>query len=68
MTSWEEHTLDKARLCEIALERLGGDDPYEALLVDNIEANVDAWRSLGGQAYLFSSDDEFARDWPSLAS
>jgi FMN phosphatase YigB (HAD superfamily) len=62
VTSWEEHTLDKARLCEIALERLGGQDPGEALLIDNIEANVDSWRSLGGQAYLFLGDDEFASD------
>ena len=48
---------DKARLCEIALERLGGSDPAEALLIDNIEANVEAWRALGGQAYLFLGDD-----------
>ena len=64
VTSWEEHTLDKARLCEIALDRLGGADPGEALLIDNIEGNVDAWRTLGGQAYVFRSDDEFARDDP----
>ncbi|HTK17595.1 MAG TPA: hypothetical protein VL769_14470 [Acidimicrobiia bacterium] len=64
VTSWEEHTLDKARLCELALERLGGQDPAEALLIDNIEANVDAWRARGGQAYLFVSDEEFARsEW-----
>jgi FMN phosphatase YigB (HAD superfamily) len=64
VTSWEAHTLDKARLCEIALERLGGSDPAEALLIDNIEANVEAWRARGGQAYLFVSDDEFARsEW-----
>jgi FMN phosphatase YigB (HAD superfamily) len=60
VTSWEEGTMDKARLCEIALERLGGADPSEALLIDNIEANVDAWRALGGQAYLFTGDNEFA--------
>jgi FMN phosphatase YigB (HAD superfamily) len=60
VTSWEEGTADKARLCEIALERLGGSDPAEALLIDNIEENVDAWRALGGQAYLFVSDEEFA--------
>jgi FMN phosphatase YigB (HAD superfamily) len=52
--------MNKARLCEIALERLGGDDPGEALLIDNIEENVNAWRALGGQAYLFTGDDEFA--------
>ena len=62
VTSWEERTLDKARLCEIALERLGGHDPAEALLIDNIEANVEAWRSLGGQAYLFRGDDAFKAD------
>ena len=45
VTSWQEGTEDKARLCEIALERLGGSDPAEALLIDNIEANVDAWRA-----------------------
>ena len=45
VTSWQEHTRDKASLCEIALERLGGKDPSEALLIDNIEANVDAWRA-----------------------
>jgi FMN phosphatase YigB (HAD superfamily) len=60
VTSWEEHTMDKARLCEIALERLGGREPAEALLIDNIEANVEAWRARGGQAYLFVGDDEFA--------
>jgi FMN phosphatase YigB (HAD superfamily) len=62
VTSWEEHTMDKACLCEIALERLGGSDPAEALLVDNIEENVEAWRARGGQAYLFVSDERFAAD------
>jgi len=61
VTSWQERTEDKAELCEIALRRLGGGDPAEALLIDNIEANVEAWRARGGQAYLFVSDDEFAR-------
>jgi len=60
VTSWEEHMMDKTRLCEIALERLGCDDPAEALLIDNIEENVAAWRERGGQAYLFVSDEEFA--------
>jgi hypothetical protein len=68
VTSWQEHTIDKARLCEIALERLGGSDPAEGLLLDNIEANVDAWRALGGQGYLFRSDAAFARDSPLPAS
>jgi phosphoglycolate phosphatase-like HAD superfamily hydrolase len=59
VTSWEERTRDKARLCEIALERLGGTDPSEALLIDNIEENIDAWRARGGQARLFRGDAEF---------
>jgi FMN phosphatase YigB (HAD superfamily) len=59
VTSWEEHTRDKARLCEIAVERLGGTDPSEALLIDNIEENVDAWRARGGRAYWFRGDAEF---------
>ena len=66
VTSWQERTEDKARLCEIALERLGGSDRATALLIDNIEANVDAWRARGGQAFLFVSDEEFRRDVPRL--
>jgi FMN phosphatase YigB (HAD superfamily) len=62
VTSWEERTVEKARLCEAALERLGGSDPREALLIDNIAENVDAWRALGGQAYLFVGDEQFAAD------
>jgi FMN phosphatase YigB (HAD superfamily) len=61
VTSWEEHTMEKAQLCEIALERLGGHDPAEALLIDNIEANVEAWRARGGQAYLFTTDEALAQ-------
>jgi len=61
VTSWQEGTEDKAELCAIALERLGGSDSAEAMLIDNIEANVDAWRARGGQAYLFAGDAEFAR-------
>jgi beta-phosphoglucomutase-like phosphatase (HAD superfamily) len=64
VTSWQEGTEDKAELCQIALGRLGGSAPAEALLIDNIEANVAAWRARGGQAYLFVGDDEFERsEW-----
>jgi FMN phosphatase YigB (HAD superfamily) len=62
VTSWQERTLDKARLCAIALERLGGHDPGDALLIDNVDENVEAWRSLGGRAYLFRGDHEFHND------
>jgi FMN phosphatase YigB (HAD superfamily) len=61
VASWEARTMDKARLCEIALERLGGQDPAEALLIDNIEEHVEAWRARGGQAYLFTGDEAFAQ-------
>jgi FMN phosphatase YigB (HAD superfamily) len=66
VTSWEARTLDKARLCEIALERLGGTDPAEALLIDNTEAHVESWRARGGQGYWFRGDEQFARDVPRL--
>ena len=62
VTSWEERTRDKARLCEIALDRLGGADPAEALLIDNIEANAQAWHARGGRAYWFRGDADFAAD------
>ena len=60
VTSWEEGTSDKARLAEIAIERLGLDyEPPEALLIDNRQDCVDAWRAKGGSAYLFTSDEAF---------
>jgi hypothetical protein len=73
VVSAEEGTEIKADLCAVAAERLGCDDPAEALLLDNIEANVDAWRARGGAAYWFRGDDEFARafaagGWNALAS
>jgi beta-phosphoglucomutase-like phosphatase (HAD superfamily) len=58
--SAEEGTDNKADLCAIAAARLGSDDPAHALLIDNIEANVDEWRSRGGTAYWFRGDAEFA--------
>ena len=68
VTSWEERTRDKTRLCEIALERLGGSDPAEALLIDNIEANSEAWRAAGGSALWFRGDAEFDRDFARLTA
>jgi beta-phosphoglucomutase-like phosphatase (HAD superfamily) len=66
VTSWEEQTRDKSQLCEIALQRLGGHDPAEALLIDNIEANVEAWRARGGRGYWFRGDAELAGDFVRL--
>jgi FMN phosphatase YigB (HAD superfamily) len=60
VVSAEEGTDSKVDLCEAAVDRLGCDDPAQALLIDNIEANVDAWRARGGAAYWFRGDEEFA--------
>ena len=64
VTSGEEHTLDKAELAAVALRRLGGTEPAEALLLDDVPANCDAWKARGGRAYLFETDAAFARDRP----
>jgi FMN phosphatase YigB (HAD superfamily) len=73
VVSAEEGTESKAELCDIAAARLGCADRAHALLIDNIEGNVDAWRSRGGSAYHFRGDDEFARrfatgGWEALAT
>lgn len=63
VTSWEERTLDKAALCLIALQRLGGSiPPSDALLVDNRSENVDAWQACGGRGYLFRGEQRFRED------
>jgi len=71
--SSEEATDSKAALCEVAMARLGCADPAETLLLDNVEANVDAWRSRGGAAYWFTGDAAFASvfrsgGWNALAA
>lgn len=71
--SAEEGTESKTELCRRALTRLGCEDPARALLIDNLESNVDAWRALGGAAYRFRSDAEFgsrlaAGGWNGLAA
>ncbi len=46
VTSWEEQSLDKSDLCDIALQRLGGvSDRRRALLIDNRIENVEGWRA-----------------------
>ncbi len=63
VASWEERILDKAELCQIALDRLGGAvDPSDALLIDNKEANVEAWMARGGRGYWFRGDAAFRAD------
>jgi FMN phosphatase YigB (HAD superfamily) len=60
--SGEEHTDDKADLCDRALERVGITDRAESLLIDNIESNIMSWRSRGGRAYWYRDDQTFADD------
>jgi phosphoglycolate phosphatase-like HAD superfamily hydrolase len=63
VTSWEEGTDDKRILNRTAIERLGVHcDSASALLIDNKEANIDAWLSVGGAGYLHLGDAAFARD------
>jgi beta-phosphoglucomutase-like phosphatase (HAD superfamily) len=63
VTSWEERTLDKCELALAALARLDGDVlPAEALLIDNLAHNVDAWIARGGRGYWFRGDDPFRAD------
>ncbi len=61
LTSATERTLDKAELCARAVARLGGSND-RALLLDNLPANVDAWRARGGLGYVFVSDEQFGED------
>ena len=63
VTSWEERTLDKAELCDLALARMEGEfDRSEALLIDNKQANVEDWRRRGGRGYVYRDDATFAAD------
>ncbi len=63
VTSWQEGTADKGELGLIALQRIAGQiRPRETLLIENKRKNVDAWRSKGGQAYLFSGEEQFDLD------
>ena len=56
VTSWEERTLSKADLCDIAMSRLPGAVDREAcLLIDNRMDNVAEWRARGGAAWHFEA-------------
>ncbi len=58
VTSWEEATLSKADLCDIAMARLpGATDRGACLLIDNKLANVLEWRARGGAAFCFEGAD-----------
>jgi len=54
VASWEEATLSKADLCDIAMSRLPGAlDRASCLLIDNKLENVLEWRGRGGMAWHF---------------
>jgi FMN phosphatase YigB (HAD superfamily) len=61
VTSAEEGSCDKAELCHRAL-RIAGTRPSASLLIDNLQLNVNAWESAGGQGYLYTTDEQFASD------
>jgi phosphoglycolate phosphatase-like HAD superfamily hydrolase len=65
VTSWQERTVDKARLCEIAMARIGPDlRPENCLLVDNLSENTEAWRARGGAALHFTGEAALLESWP----
>lgn len=56
-------SLEKADVCDGALERLGvGGQRGTALLIDNIEENVEAWRARGGVGYHFCGEEQLLAD------
>jgi len=61
--SAEERTIDKGVLCEIALRRIPVAFPNaRALLIDNKQANLDAWVRRGGLGHRYTTDSAFRRD------
>ncbi len=63
VTSWEEGTDNKRRLCDIALAKMGLEcSRASALLLDNKQTNVSEWVEAGGAAYLYVDDTKFAKD------
>ena len=67
VTSWEERTLSKSEICDIALDRQGLNiERAEALLIDNKSENIDAWVAVGGAGYLFRGEQAFRQSPPIL--
>ncbi len=63
VVSGEERTTDKGVLCEIAIQRMSIACAHEhALLIDDRQANLDAWAKRGGIGYLYKTDDSFKQD------
>jgi FMN phosphatase YigB (HAD superfamily) len=62
INSSEEGILDKERLCSIAHQRIIPDAPLEKiLLIDDSKDNIHAFQDMGGQGYLYTTDQEFER-------
>jgi hypothetical protein len=63
VVSGEEKTIDKGALCQIAIQRMPIACANEqALLIDDKQANLDAWAGRGGAGYLYTTDAAFRRD------
>ena len=63
VASWQEGTVDKSALCTLALDRFDLPVPRgEALLIDNIAANVHDWEQTGGLGYVFRGEAQFLAD------
>ncbi len=63
VTSWEERSLDKSILCDIAIVRLGLPlTRSECLLIDNKQENLRGWIAQGGAAHHFKGEEELERD------
>jgi FMN phosphatase YigB (HAD superfamily) len=61
VTSSDIGSDDKVLICSAACQRLGI-RAGQSILIDNIAINVERWKEVGGQGYLFTSDEQFAHD------
>jgi hypothetical protein len=69
VASWEEATLSKADLCDIAMSRQpGAVDRASCLLIDNKLENVLEWRGRGGKAWRFQGSAPLAAHLSRLVS
>jgi hypothetical protein len=58
-----EGSTDKAQLCALAVERLGLEvGAGQSLLIDNLEANIQAWAQFGEPGYWFRGPAIFEQD------
>ena len=64
VASWQMGSRSKVVLAQEARRALGFDpvDLSRTLLIDNKEANIEEFANAGGQVYLFTGDQDFAKD------